>query len=1244
MVTSGTVCLHSFWWLLPSSLRICTHFLITKLGIFRSESSSGTTIATGFVSPGGIAGTTGVTGATGPIGPQGVTGATGPTGSIGPQGVTGATGPTGSIGPQGVTGATGPTGSIGPQGVTGATGPTGSVGPQGVTGATGPTGPQGVTGVTGAPGINAYSESNGFTQPQVGTTIALQVPSGYWLQVGQYIFIPSGGYYQVASGAAPTFSLQNLGYSGVNLPVGSTIATAFVSPGGIAGTTGVTGATGPIGPQGVTGATGPTGSIGPQGVTGVTGPTGSIGPQGVTGATGPTGSVGPQGVTGATGPTGSIGPQGVTGATGPTGPAGVQGVTGVTGAPGINAYSESNGFTQPQVGTTIALQVPSGYWMQVGQYVFIPSGGYYQVASGAAPTFSLQNLGYSGINLPVGSTIGTAFVSPGGVAGTTGVTGATGPIGPQGVTGATGPTGSIGPQGVTGATGPTGSIGPQGVTGATGPTGSVGPQGVTGATGPTGSIGPQGVTGATGPTGPAGAQGVTGVTGAPGINAYSESNGFTQPQVGTTIALQVPSGYWLQVGQYVFIPSGGYYQVASGAAPTFSLQNLGYSGVNLPVGSTIATAFVSPGGIAGITGVTGATGPIGSQGVTGATGPAGSQGVTGATGPTGPAGAQGVTGATGPTGSIGPQGVTGATGPTGPAGAQGITGATGPTGSIGPQGVTGATGPTGSVGAQGVTGTTGAPGINAYSLLTGGGIGPFFSQPLVGTTIAVQVPSGYWMAVGQYVFIASGGYYQVASGTVPTMSIINLGYSGVNIPVGSQVSDAQISPGGVAGATGVTGATGPTGPQGVTGATGTTGSIGPQGVTGATGPTGSIGPQGVTGATGTTGSIGPQGVTGATGPTGSIGPQGVTGATGPTGPAGAQGITGATGPTGSIGPQGVTGATGPAGAGSSSPGGANQSIQYNLTGAFGGATQFYYDPVNNIVGLYNGNFQLQDTVNIPTTPPSGALAIWAQQIAGRSLLKAIGPAGVDYVLQPGLLSQSVILVTPLGGGSGVCMGSILTQVGSGTTPALATTQPQPLNTMKRLRLSTTQVPSGLAGLMSGQTVCWRGYNGSKAGGFYYGVRFAAPSANIAATRYFIGLTAGVLPGFAGGIFPISLANTVGMAIDSSDTNWQVITSDVGGSGTKVDLGSTFFGRAANIVYEARFFAPSDNGTNTGAQIGYEIQNVSSGGVATGILLTKLPSPTALLNFNVYVTNGTAGTGTSTGALIDISRIYLETDI
>ena len=858
--------------------------------------------------------------------------------------------------------ATGTVGPTGPRGATGTAGPTGAPGNQGSPGVTG-AGIQGIQGVQGIAGVNAYSTTKGFIQPAVGAAVAVQIPSAYWLQQGQYVFLPSGGYYTVASGSVPTFSLQNLGYSGVNIPVGSTVATGFISPGGVAGVTGATGTiggtgpTGPPGAQGSPGATGATGTIGATGIQGVTGPgvvvsiygsqygtglasgtaanvycqvpftaTGvfsntttsaytlkvtqagvirvvgivsvsdttdrvqiqirqnstpisisfSTSPgagginlvaeavvmaaindtfslyitdsnaggawsatinsasltvtsvSGVAGATGATGPIGGQGSPGATGPgaalslygsqigtgvisvptmnafyqvpftatgisqnvsansfnlvaksagvlevtgfvtivnpiTGSnpdsvilqlrqnnnaiaintVGQVGFTsfagtytisvqaiitanvndtfglwitdtssnaatitvsasslliksvgGAQGPTGTigsTGIQGITGATGtigstgAYGINAYSTSYGFTQPAVGAAIAINVPSGNWLQVGQYVYIPGGGYYTVASGSVPTFSLQNLGYSGINSPVGSTVSTGFISPGGIAGVTGATGTIGATGIQGITGATGTIGTTGPQGI------------------------------------------------------------AGVTGQPGINDYSTTEGFTQPAVGAAIAIQIPSGYWIQQNQIVFIPSAGYYTIASGSVPTFSLQNLGYSGVNIPVGSTVSAAFVSPAGIAGVTGATGTIGSIG---------------------------------------------------PTGPQGA------------------------------------TGAYGLNAYSTTAG------FTQPAVGAAIAIQIPSGYWIQQNQIVFIPSAGYYQVASGSVPTFSLQNLGYSGTNIPVGSTISAAFVSPGGIAGVTGATGTIGSTGPTGPQGPTGTIGQTGIQGVTGPTGPAG----------------------------------------------------------------------------------------------------------------------------------------------------------------------------------------------------------------------------------------------------------------------------------------------------------------------------------------------------------------------------------------------------------------------
>jgi hypothetical protein len=138
---------------------------------------------------------------------------------------------------------------------------------------------------------------------------------------------------------------------------------------------------------------------------------------------------------------------GVTGAQGPQGSPGVTGTMGPAGATGFNAYGTVSQFTQPTGGANAAVLVPAGGWMQVGQVVFVASGGHYSVSSGSVPTFYIQNLGISGINLPPGQTIATGAITPGGAVGSTGVTGPAGFSGANRLTSqfllgfSTGPTG-----------------------------------------------------------------------------------------------------------------------------------------------------------------------------------------------------------------------------------------------------------------------------------------------------------------------------------------------------------------------------------------------------------------------------------------------------------------------------------------------------------------------------------------------------------------------------------------------------------------------------------------------------------------------------------------------------------------------------------------------------------------------------------------------------------------------------------
>ena len=144
----------------------------------------------------------------------------------------------------------------------------------------------------------------------------------------------------------------------------------------------------------------------------------------------------------------------------------------------------------------------------------------------------------------------------------------------------------------------------------------------------------------------------------------------------------------------------------------------------------------------------------------------------------------------------------------------------------------------------------GLPGANGYSVTTAN-----YVQPACNASVTVQVDQTGWMAVGEYVYIATGGYYQIAAILSTTqMSVVNVCTPNVNAVPGTVIglSADVVSP---------AGPPGPDGPTGATGGTGATGSTGSTGATGSTGTTGATGITGATGSSGSTGSTGPNATT-----------------------------------------------------------------------------------------------------------------------------------------------------------------------------------------------------------------------------------------------------------------------------------------------------------------------------------------------------------------------------------------------
>jgi hypothetical protein len=109
--------------------------------------------------------------------------------------------------------------------------------------------------------------------------------------------------------------------------------------------------------------------------------------------------------------------------------------------------------------------------------------------------------------------------------------------------------------------------------------------------------------------------------------------------------------------------------------------------------------------------------------------------------------------------------------------------------SVAPSGPAGSTGPSGSA-------------LSAYDTLASP-----FTMPAAAANVTISIANTAWLAVGQVIYIASAGYFQVASISSATQaSVTNLNYPGNASSGGTIASGSKVSAGGLIGATGSGGA------------------------------------------------------------------------------------------------------------------------------------------------------------------------------------------------------------------------------------------------------------------------------------------------------------------------------------------------------------------------------------------------------------------------------------------------------
>jgi hypothetical protein len=267
----------------------------------------------------------------------------------------------------------------------------------------------------------------------------------------------------------------------------------------------------------------------------------------------------------------------------------------------------------------------------------------------------------------------------------------------------------------------------------------------------------------------------------------------------------------------------------------------------------------------------------------------------------------------------------------------------------------------------------------------------------------------------------------------------------------------------------------------------------------------------------------------------------------------------------------------------------------------------------------------------PGIPSTGTLSVYNKPIAGRSLLRQIGPSGVDTALQPALFGNGIYMVSPGTTTAPLVLGGpVLTAVGTVSHPTLASTNLR--TSMSRWQVVSAATANSAAEQRVAFARVWRG-DAAGLGGFFMRTRFAMPSGS-ALERAFVGLHSSTAA-LATTTNPVALTNLLGIGFASSDTSWSIMHNDAAGTATTVSLGATDFPTKSENVYELSMFAAPN-----GSSVGWEVQNVSTGATATGTISTDMPASTTFLAFRLHANNG----GTAATCQLDCSRIYLETDV
>jgi hypothetical protein len=303
------------------------------------------------------------------------------------------------------------------------------------------------------------------------------------------------------------------------------------------------------------------------------------------------------------------------------------------------------------------------------------------------------------------------------------------------------------------------------------------------------------------------------------------------------------------------------------------------------------------------------------------------------------------------------------------------------------------------------------------------------------------------------------------------------------------------------------------------------------------------------------------------------------------------------------------------------PAGNTTEVQFNDAGVTGASSTFTFDKTTQTLGLH-GEIDLATQAD-PTAPAVDTLRVYAKKISGRSMLKGIGPSGVDYAYQPSFFQNSIFLVNTGGTTAYNTVGNTLTSVGT-----ISHVVSEPIGYMaNQVTAATANATAGTGSATASY------YRGSVVGsnGFFFQARMAFPDATSTGLRAFVGFTSGTMALSVASDNPAG--SNAGWVYSTSGayTGWKFLTKD----GTNVATTSTMLPFAVGAIMDFFIYCPPypNNGT-----VYYRIDNVSSSTSAEGSTSTNLPLTTTVMRAGFQISNIAASARN-----VRLGRLYVETD-